>query len=145
MSFHVNVGDHVQFTKTVGEYDVYSFAGITGDLSTNHVDEETMRQTPYGGRIAHGALVVGYMSTASTLMIESTKDKAMGSELPVSLGYDGIRFLKGVLFGDTLTVHYTIAQIDVERRRSLSDIKVVNQRGETVAVGHHILKWVRKS
>ncbi|CAM5199176.1 Acyl dehydratase OS=Castellaniella defragrans OX=75697 GN=HNR28_003417 PE=4 SV=1 [Castellaniella defragrans] len=145
MSFHVSVGDHVQFTKTVGEYDVYSFAGITGDFSANHVDEETLRQTPYGGRIAHGALLVGYMSTASTLMIESTHDKSAGLELPVSLGYDGIRFLKGVRFGDTLTTHYTISEIDPERRRSLSDIKVVNQHGETVAVGHHILKWVKKA
>ena len=31
-----------RFTKTVGESDVYLFAGITGDLSPNHVDEETM-------------------------------------------------------------------------------------------------------
>lgn len=145
MSFHVSVGDHVQFTKTVGEYDVYSFAGITGDFSPNHVDEETMRATPYGGRIAHGALVIGYMSTASTLMIESTRDKSAGQELPVSLGYDRIRFLKGVRFGDTLTTRYTIAEVDVERRRSRSDIQVVNQHGDTVAVGQHILKWVRKA
>lgn len=145
MSFHVSVGDHVQFTKTVGEYDVYGFAGITGDLSPNHVDEDIMRNTPYGGRIAHGALLVGYMSTTSTMMIETTREKNQGDELPVSLGYDGIRFLKGVRFGDTLTVHYTISEIDTERRRSLSDIKIVNQHGDTVAVGHHILKWVRKA
>ncbi len=62
----------------------------------------------------------------------------------MSLGYDGIRFLKGVRFGDTLTTHYTISEIDAERRRSRADIQVVNQHGETVAVGHHILKWVKK-
>ena len=32
--------------------------------------------------------------------------------------------------------------IDEERRRALSDIEVVNQRGETVAVAQHIIKWV---
>ena len=31
-TFYVEVGDHVSFTKTVGESDVYLFAGITGDL-----------------------------------------------------------------------------------------------------------------
>ena len=44
----------VTFSKTVGESDVYLFAGITGDLSPNHVNEEAMRQTIYGTRIAHG-------------------------------------------------------------------------------------------
>ena len=39
--------------------DVYLFAGITGDFSPNHVDEAYMRKTPYGRRIAHGALAVG--------------------------------------------------------------------------------------
>lgn len=145
MNFHVSIGDHVQFTKTVGEYDVYGFAGLTGDFSANHVDEETMRQTPYGGRIAHGALLVGYMSTTSTLMIESTADKSSGEELPVSLGYDRIRFLKGVRLGDTLTTHYTIAEVDTERRRSRADIRIVNQHGDVVAVGQHILAWVRKA
>ena len=37
--FHVAVGDHASFTKTVGETDVYLFAGITGDFSPNHVDK----------------------------------------------------------------------------------------------------------
>ncbi len=32
MSFHVEIGHEVTFSKTVGETDVYMFAGITGDL-----------------------------------------------------------------------------------------------------------------
>jgi len=39
-SFYVTVGDTVSFSKTVSESDVYLFAGITGDLAPNHVDEE---------------------------------------------------------------------------------------------------------
>ncbi|WP_269495846.1 MaoC family dehydratase [Castellaniella sp. S9] len=147
MTFHVSVGDHAQFTKTVGEYDVLGFAGITGDLAPNHVDEHMMRDTPYGGRIAHGALVVGYMSTTSTMICQNAEAKAKGpqDEIPVSLGYDRIRFLKGVRIGDTLTVHYTIAEVDPEQRRSRSEIRVTNQDGDTVAVAQHILKWVKKA
>ena len=55
-SFYVDIGDSVSFSKTVGESDVYLFAGITGDLAPNHVDEEYMKRSSYGGRIAHGAL-----------------------------------------------------------------------------------------
>ena len=71
--FYMKVGDSVSFAKTVGESDVYLFAGITGDFSPDHIDEEAMRETPYGGRIAHGALLVGYMSTASTRILEAQR------------------------------------------------------------------------
>ena len=139
-SFYVDVGDSVTFSKTVGESDVYLFAGITGDLAPNHVDEEYMKRSSYGTRIAHGALLVGYMSTASSMAIADSRSG--GEETPVSLGYDRIRFLAPVFLGDTITVRYEIASIDEERRRSVSDIRVTNQSGELVAVAQHILKWV---
>jgi acyl dehydratase len=141
--FYVSVGDQVRFSKTVSESDVYLFAGITGDLAPNHVDEEYMRGTPYGRRIAHGALLVGFMSTASTMMVER-QGGLTAEETPVSLGYDRIRFTAPVFFGDTITVTYTIAEIDPIRRRSRSRIEVTNQQGQTVAVAEHILKWVPK-
>jgi acyl dehydratase len=65
-------------------------------------------------------------------------------ETPVSLGYDRIRFIAPVFLGDTVTVTYTIAEVDPLRRRSRSRIEVANQQGETVAVAEHILKWVPK-
>ena len=68
-SFPVEIGHEVSFSKTVGETDVYMFAGITGDLAPNHVDEVYMQKSAYGGRIAHGALLIGYMSTASTMAV----------------------------------------------------------------------------
>ena len=138
--FYVAIGDEVTFAKTVGETDVYLFAGITGDFSGNHVNEEFMKKSGYGRRIAHGVLMVGFMSTASTLMIDKCKGTG-GNETPVSLGYDRIRFLGPVFIGDTITVTYKIAEIDKERRRSRSDIEVRNQNGELVTVAQHILKW----
>lgn len=53
------VGDVVRFAKTVGETDVYLFAGITGDFAPNHVDEQAMSASRFGRRIAHGALLIG--------------------------------------------------------------------------------------
>ena len=139
-NFYVAVGDNVSFSKTVSESDVYLFAGITGDLAPNHVDEEYMKRSGYGRRIAHGALIVGFMSTASSLAI--AKSRNGGDETPVSLGYDRIRFLAPVYLGDTIKVAYEIVDIDQERRRSVADIRVVNQAEELVAVAQHILKWV---
>ncbi|MEZ5861281.1 MAG: MaoC/PaaZ C-terminal domain-containing protein [Geminicoccaceae bacterium] len=139
--FYVKVGDAVEVAKTIGESDVYVYAGVTGDFSVNHMNEQFMEKTSYGHRIAHGALLVGFMSTASTKMIDHVQGIG-DAETPVSLGYDRVRFIGPVFFGDTITVQYTITAIDPERRRSTSDIKVVNQKGETVAVAQHILTWV---
>lgn len=139
VSFHVAIGQEVSFSKTVGETDVYLFAGITGDLAPNHVNEVYMAKSSYGRRIAHGALLIGYMSTASTMIIGQVN---ASGETPVSLGYDRVRFLEAVFLGDTITVTYRIATIDETRRRSTADIEVHNQHGDLVAVAQHILKWV---
>lgn len=141
--FYVKVGDTATFSKTVGEYDVYGFAGITGDFSPNHTNKAYMEKSSYGRLQAHGALMVGYMSTASTLAIAHTRSDA--DETPVSLGYDRVRFLAAVYFGDTITVTYRISAVDVERRRSTGDIEISNQDGTLVAVAQHILKWVKNT
>jgi 3-hydroxybutyryl-CoA dehydratase len=50
-----------------------------------------------------------------------------------------------VFIGDTITVQYKVAAIDLEKRRALSDVTIVNDAGKTVAVGQHILKWVARA
>ena len=140
--FYVKLGDTVTFAKTVGETDIYLFAGITGDFSVNHVNEQYMTQSKFGRRIAHGALIVGYMSTCSTMMIDKCARTA-GEETPVSLGYDRVRFLGPVFIGDTVSLTYTITEIDPVKRQSRADIKVVKQDGTLVAVAQHIIRWVR--
>lgn len=142
-AMYAEVGDKVRFAKTVSESDVYLFAGITGDFSGNHVNEEFMRTSAYGRRIAHGALMVGYMSTCSSLMIDRSLEKGIDST-PVSLGYDRVRFVAPVFINDTITAVYTIVEVDEERRRTRAKIEITNQHGKTVAAAEHILKWVQR-
>ena len=137
--FYVKVGDSASFTKTVSESDVYQFAGLTGDFSPNHVNKVYMEKSSYGRLMAHGALLVGFMSTVSTMAIAHCRD---AEETPVAVGYDKIRFLKPVFLGDTVSTVYKISEIDVERRRSTALIEVTNQDNDLVAVGSHILQWV---
>ncbi len=133
----VKVGLRTRVTKTVSESDVYLFAGITGDFDPNHVDEEYCRQTSLGHRVAHGALIVGYTSAASTRILQDF-DRPM-----VSVGYDRIRFLKPVYFGDTLTIDYVIESIEHERERTIAKVEVKNQKDELVAILTHIMQLVR--
>lgn len=142
-AFYLKVGDHVRFSKTVAESDVYLFAGITGDLAPVHTNQQYMSQSFYGQRIVHGVLIMGFMSTTSSMMVARISGEEDG-EVPVSLGYDRVRFVKAALIGDTVTVDYEITEVDPERRRTLADIVARNQHGDTLAVAKHILKWVRR-
>ena len=141
----VAVGQHYTFAKTVGETDVTLFAGLTGDFSDTHINEQYMRnRSNLGGRIAHGALLVGYMSTASTISIAHIIHQEGLTDFPVSAGYDKVRFLKPVRLGDTITVHYTVASVDRERGRSTAKVEVKNDKDELVAVAEHIMRWAKK-
>jgi acyl dehydratase len=130
----------VRFRKTLAESDVYLFAGITGDLHPNHVDEVYMSTTPYAHRIAHGALLVGFMSAASTLMAQRIQAAIPG--VLVSYGYDRIRFTKAVRIGDTITVDYAVDRVDEAEEKTFAEVTIVNQRDELVCVGTHIMKIV---
>ena len=132
----LEIGDETTFSKTVGETDIYLFAGITGDFFEMHVNEEVMESSRFGARIAHGALIVGFMSTTAGMMITRSGDHA------VSLGYDRVRFTAPVFIGDTITVTYRITSLVPEKSRALADVVAINQRGETVAVATHILRYL---
>ncbi len=43
-------------SRTVTETDIVNFAGLSGDFNPLHTDEEFMKNSPFGGRIAHGML-----------------------------------------------------------------------------------------
>ncbi|MFT9497341.1 MaoC family dehydratase [Anaerosolibacter sp.] len=132
------IGDTISYTKTISESDVYLFAGITGDFSQMHMNEEFMKTTPYKTRIVHGVLTFALASTASTLIQVQAK-----AEIPsVSYGYDRLRFIKPVFFGDTVTAKYTISEIDEENLKSVAKVEVYNQKGELCTVAQHILKFI---
>jgi acyl dehydratase len=126
------IGTETSYTRTVSEYDVYAFAGISGDNHPNHVDEEYCKRMGFGGRIAQGAMLVGYTAGAVSKYLDMVGRPA------VSYGYDRARFIKPVRIGDTLTVHYRIVRADDEKKRLWADVTLTNQRGETVCVCTHI-------
>lgn len=140
-AFYLSAGDCVEQHQRVTEQAVQTFADLSGDHSPNHVDEADMAQSVYQGRIAHGALLVAYMSACSTEIVEQVPN-VRDTATPVSLGYDRIRFIKPVFIGDELTLRYVVREVLPEEQRAISDITISNQDSVTVCVGQHILKWV---
>lgn len=133
----LHVGDTATFVKTVSESDVYLFGGITGDFSQMHFNEQFMKNTMYGTRIVHGLLTFAIGCTASTKIQEQVKSPVPSA----SYGYDKLRFIKPVYFGDTLTCRYTVDRIEEETNKTYSKLEIFNQHGDIVLFAIHILKF----
>lgn len=143
MRLGLEPGDQAHFARTLTEMDLALCAAITGDFDPIHVNEEFAATTVFGRRIAHGALILGLCSTTASRISQLAIRK--GAEgVPVSLGYDRVRFLKPAFVGDTLRVTYTVDTIDEAQARTRSTIAVVNQHGDTVLAGTHVLKFTAR-
>ncbi len=144
MILGIEAGATESFTKAVTERDLLLTAEITGDHDPLHVDEAYAARTAYGQRIAHGALVLGLLSSTASRIAH--RAMAAGAEgVPVSLGYDRVRFLAPVFVGDVLTAHYIVESTDPARGRSEAACEVMKADGTRCLVARHILKWVAES
>jgi acyl dehydratase/putative sterol carrier protein len=126
----LEVGMTASFSKTITETDVYLFAGISGDFNPMHVNEEFARTTPFGTRIAHGALP------------QSLIAPVLGTRLP-GLGTIALeittRFRAPTFFGDTITAKAEVIEKLPEKGRVRLSLLWTNQRGETVGTGEAIV------
>ncbi len=128
--------------RTVTESDLMNFAGLTGDYSQVHTDEEFCKKTEFGTRIAHGLFG---LSLAQGLAWRTNYTQGTGV---ASLGWDKWRFRLPIKIGDTVRVRWRVT----DKRESRSKpgmgiitefVELVNQRGEVVQDGEHIT-MVRK-
>lgn len=99
----ISVGQSASLSKTISESDVYTFAGITGDLNPAHVNEEYARQSRFGGRIAHGLLSAGLISAAIAMKLPGPGTIYLGQT---------IKFLAPVRIGDTVTATVKVLSIE---------------------------------
>lgn len=122
----IHVGDKASLSKTISEYDVYAFAGVTGDFNPVHVNAEFAKNSLFKQRIAHGMISAGLISAV------------LGTELP---GIDTIymnqelSFLAPVLYGDTLTATVECIEKDDKKHRIVFHTTVTNQNDKLVTDG----------
>ncbi len=96
-------GVTAQIQRTVTERDIQLFGEATGDMNPVHFDEDFAKKTVFRGRVAHGALSIGYISAL------------IGTVLPG----DGSIFLSAsivfktpVRIGDTVTTSATVREVN---------------------------------
>lgn len=119
----LKVGDTASFGKTVTEADIVLFAGITGDTNPVHLNQEFAEATLFKGRIAHGMLSAGFISTV------------LGTKLPgpgaIYLS-QSLKFKAPVRPGDTVKATVTVTDIVLDRKRvTLSTVCTV---GDVVVI-----------
>lgn len=127
----IRIGDSASYTKTFTEEDVRLYAGITGDYNSVHLDEEYARNTVFKGRVIHGMLTAGLISTV------------LGTILP-GLGTiylsQSLKFKAPVRIGDTVTATVRVVEIDQEKQRARLETVCINQSGKEVLAGEAVVK-----
>lgn len=122
----IKVGDTASFEKTVSETDVYLFAGITGDLNPAHINQRESEETMFKGRIAHGILGAGFISSV------------LGMQLPgpgtIYLSQD-LKFLSPVRIGDTIKAVAEVIEVNEEKNKIKLRTYCMNQEGKIVIEG----------
>jgi 3-hydroxybutyryl-CoA dehydratase len=126
----LKIGDKASFSKTVSESDVYLFAGITGDFNPAHVDEEYARGTFFKGRIVHGILTAGFISTVIAGQLPGPGTIYISQQL---------KFLAPVRMGDTLTARAEVAKIISEKNRVILKTTCSIQDGTIVLEGEAVV------
>lgn len=118
----VSVGDVTTVRTTVTERMVDTFAQLTGDHNDFHTDEEAAEASAFGGRIAHGALINAFISTAL-------------AEYPGDVIYMGqeTRFNAPVYLGDDITARCEVVEQTDENVFRIET--TVESNGEDVVTG----------
>ena len=122
----LKIGDSAEWSKTVTEDDIELFAKATGDFNPVHLDQAYAEKTIFKGRIAHGLLSVGLLSSI------------LGNILPghgaIYLSQE-VKFLAPVRIGDTITAKVEVMELIPEKNRVKLRTTCINQEGKIVADG----------
>jgi 3-hydroxybutyryl-CoA dehydratase len=122
----IKLGDKADFQKTITETDVYLFAGITGDLNPAHINQVAAEQTMFKGRIVHGMLVSGLISTVLGMYLPGPGTIYLGQE---------VKFMAPVRMGDTIKAEVEVVEIIAEKNRIKLKTTCYNQDNKVVIDG----------
>jgi len=126
----------VSQSRTVTEADVVNFAGLSGDFNPLHTDAEYGKGTPFGERIAHGALIVAMATGMAnwTGIFEGTT---------IALMEQVLRYKGVVKFGDTVRLELEVLEKKPTSKPDRGVVRfaarVLNQRDEIVIDGEWTL------
>jgi acyl dehydratase len=97
---------------TVDQARIDEFAACTGDRQWIHVDvERTRRESPFGGPIAHGYLILSLVAAMVTELGVVPPDAASA----LNYGLDKVRFIAPVKAGARVRMRAKLASADQQK------------------------------
>src|SRR3954451_9763479 len=105
----VSVGKEVGVSpwRVVSQTMIDQFADATDDHQFIHCDpERAARETPFGGTIAHGFLLLSLLSA----MTFETLPALEGSGMGINHGFDKVRFITPVKSGARIRARFFLAE-----------------------------------
>lgn len=126
----IKLGETASMAKTVTEYDVNTFAGVTGDFNPVHVNAEFAKNTMFKKRIAHGMLSAGFISAVIGTALPGSNTIYLGQEL---------QFKAPVKIGDTVTATVEVVEKIEAKNRLVLRTTVTNQDGVLVTDGKAVV------
>lgn len=124
-------GKEVQVTQDM----IDRFAGLTGDQQWIHVDvERARRESPFGGPIAHGFLVLSLLP-----VLREREDLAIvGYGNAVNYGADRLRFMSPVPAGGVVRARARIVSVEERPKGTLvsEEVQVGVVGSETPALSY---------
>lgn len=122
--------------RRVTDEAVRAFAALSGDRNQIHLDDAYAKSTRFGGRIAHGALLIAFLS------------KVLGMDFPgpgAVYFSQTIEFLSPVYVGDEIEILVRIDDIDRDARVLTVSNEINNLTHQTLAArGVSRIKLPRK-
>jgi 3-hydroxybutyryl-CoA dehydratase len=117
-----------EVNKSVIQENISLYAEASGDFNPIHLDPEFGKKMQLGGTIAHGMMILAYVS--EWMAINFGTDWLTGGKLD-------IRFKTPAHPGDIISISGKIANIEKESNQSLvsCDVKCQNQQGQVVITG----------
>lgn len=114
--------------KHITQKKINLYAEASGDFNPLHVDEVFARQTPLGGTIAHGMLVLAYLSEMVSQVFGTSW---------LADGKLSVRFKSPARPGDTITVNGKVNSLIEENGVSYAScsLECHNQKRETIITG----------
>jgi 3-hydroxybutyryl-CoA dehydratase len=122
----IQIGDTAVFSKTISEFDIYQFAGLTGDFNPMHIDHEFAKQTIFKERIAHGLLTGSFISTVLGMKLPGPNSIYLSQNF---------KFTAPVKIGDTIKVIVEVVEKRDDKKIIQLKTQVWNQRQEMVLDG----------
>ena len=98
------------------------FADVTGDHQFIHVDPVRAAETPFGGTIAHGFLL---LSILSRLQMSLDRPRLEGVRMGVNYGFDRVRFVSPVRSGSNVRMAGTLVSVEEKRPGQLQQLQDV--------------------